>query len=341
MLRFRSLVLVGGSALLLAAACGGDSDPSGAGATGGVGASGGGGQGGADWLASCALAAACMSDAPMGLGTVCTSMAQAGAATGDPSTDGRLEAATVACLLAAVDCDAVRACVKASGAEAAVCPGTDNIDRCSGTTLVECTDQPGETPDAFDCAAAGLVCGQGATNAACGTEICDPAGGEQTSCQGDSVVHCDTGTGVVVISDCRYTTTLSCGTQGCTTAMGGTCGTMDVGGIGCVGTGADCDPSTFTTQCNGSVLVSCRHGKQSDVDCATLVPGYTCADLGDGLFNCMAGAACVPGQGESCQGNVAQFCLNGELAEIDCVAAGYSSCQSGGSGTDTIAWCVP
>jgi hypothetical protein len=243
-------------------------------------------------------------------------------------TDDQLVASLVDCVKAAPDCAAAKACTAATSAQVAACAG-GSASTCVGDVLVECDGS--DTPDAIDCGAAGLVCGQTAGGgAACGTASCDPATTPPT-CDGLLAVSCDEA-GVLVAKDCRVTMTVSCsGTAGemtCQSRVGETCGIVD-GEAECVGTGAACDESTYQNSCDGSVMVTCSGGAVGELDCAAFDPGFACRIEGHGQTGCAPSATeCdVETYVESCAKGVITFCLLGELTTVDCTSFGYSGCS--------------
>jgi len=190
------------------------------------------------------------------------------------STEAKLEASVIGCLKKASDCNAMKACLKATKDQAAVC-GQDKADRCSGNILVECDGTP--EPDAFDCAAAGLKCIASEGDARCAESDCQVP--TAPSCDGDVKKTCKDG--ALVLEDCRFSTLLSCsvsvgGAGKCILQGGGTCVADPQEGPLCTGTGADCDPKTFAPKCEGHVLVACAGGKEARLDCSAIDPALTC-----------------------------------------------------------------
>jgi hypothetical protein len=85
------------------------------------------------------------------------------------------------------------------------------------------------------------------------------------------------------------------------------------------------------TGCAGTVFHECADGGEDDgVDCAGFGAG-SCATA-SGAEGCagMAGAACTPTAAIGCDGGVAQGCLAGTTASVDCNAlTGQGSCNAG------------
>lgn len=292
----------------------------------------------------CVLASTCSFDNEerVGVGDTCNllTMLDATAASGR-GTEAKLARVTLSCLKKATNCDDMFSCLKASESEAAVCESADGEDRCSSDVMVECDDYPYTVPDAFDCAAAGLVCGELDGSAQCGSAPCDPDT-DAPYCDGDLLVTCDEA-GVLVSQDCSFFLGLSCTLQSCHIRAGGACGTNPQGNLDCVGTGDGCDPDTFEPRCDGSVIVSCNRGKQSRLDCKKLHPDLTC-----GFDAARDTVTCVPARNEcsingddTCQQGVITTCLMGEITEVDCTRYGHTGCATTREGTRTIAYCVP
>lgn len=292
----------------------------------------------------CVLASTCTFDdgTHVGVGDTCNSltllesMSSAG-----QGTDARLARANLGCLKKATSCDDIFSCLKASEDEEAVCAEADGDQRCSGDVLVECEDDLDATPDAFDCKAAGLVCGELDGDAACGLAACDPDT-DAPYCDGDLLVECD-GAGVLVSQDCGFYLGLSCTLESCQTRAGGVCGTDPQGVIACVGDGEACDRDTFENRCDGTVMVTCNRGKESRLDCKALHPDLTCRiDTDNGMAECQpAKNECRIDGDDSCQEGVITTCMMGEITEVDCTRHGHTGCATTREGTRTIAYCVP
>lgn len=296
-------------------------------------------------LEKCVLASTCSSElgAYLGIGDACNYLNLVGrlAAAGQGS-GAKLGKAILDCIKAAGDCDAVEACVKASESEAAVCAGAGGNDRCSGNVMVECGNYPDETPDAFDCADAGLICAQGDYDANCGLATCNPAT-DQPYCEGNLLVECDEGSGVLVSQDCAHYLGFHCGIDSCQTRAGGVCGTDPEGGINCVGTGDACDEDVFTNRCDGSVMVTCNRGKESRVDCKIAHPDLTCRiNSNHGAVECQPEKSeCLMSGDDSCDAGVVTTCLMGEITKVDCSKYGHTGCAIAQTDEKTIAYCVP
>jgi len=190
----------------------------------------------------------------------------------DRSTDTKVIRAVLNCIKKASDCNAMKACGKATTEQAKVCPDTGWIRRCAGDILVECDGSA--QPDAFDCAAAGLHCYQSRYDANCGEASCNP---ETTKavCDGDVIKSCYEG--ALVLEDCRWRYTFSCESgQGCVWHAGGTCAVNSYGEADCVGTGPACDEKTFKAYCDGPVIVTCAGGKEARLDCSAIDSALTC-----------------------------------------------------------------
>jgi hypothetical protein len=257
-------------------------------------------------------------------------------------TSDRLTVALVDCVKGASDCAGVEACVTASATEAAAC-GDGDVNRCVGDVLVECDGT--SAPDAFDCATAGLVCGQTEAGATCGTASCDPAT-TAPRCDGHLAITCDEEGGVLRTRDCRYAASVSCSGSGgggmtCQTHVGETCAVVD-GEPRCVGSGDACDEETFQNTCEGTVMVTCAGGAIGRRDCAELDGALTCRLGTRGATECAAAAQeCDEHYAETCVGGVITFCLLGEVTEVDCGAYGLSGCTTISEGELSVARCTP
>lgn len=245
----------------------------------------------------------------------------------EASGDKRTES-VFTCISAASTCDEIRACSRPTSAQAAVCDTTAQ-DTCSGNTLVNCSmNGTSREVTAFDCAAAGLVCGASADGADCGIASCDPAS-MLPSCNGDLLVTCETQGNVLVSRDCRR--------------EGQACRSNSAGIFDCVGD-TPCDPSTFQTRCEGATEVMCWGSTESRFDCSR-VSGMTCSlgVIGDATtMGCTPiEQQCIVGASESCQDGVISYCNLGLPATFDCRSVGLSGCTTQAIGTRTIAGCVP
>jgi hypothetical protein len=250
-------------------------------------------------------------------------------ATGDAS-DEKQATAVFNCVAAASTCDELRACTRPSAAEAAVCDTTTQ-DTCSGNTLVNCSMKgTSREVTAYDCAAAGLVCGVSADGPNCGIASCDPAS-TPPSCKGDLLASCETQGNVLVSRDCRR--------------EGQACRANSAGVFDCVGD-TPCDPLTFQFRCDGATEVDCWDGTESRFDCSRV--GMTCnlkvTDIADGSTRSMSCTPieqqCSVGVSESCQDGVITYCNAGLPATFDCRSVGLSGCATQTIDTRTVAGCV-
>jgi len=193
----------------------------------------------------------------------------------DQSTDTKVEGAIFNCITNASDCNAMKACGKATTEQAKVCPDTGWIRRCAGDILVEC-DGSAE-PDAFDCAGGGLHCYQSEFGANCGEASCNPET-TKTVCDGDVIKSCEDG--ALALQDCRWRKSISCSFDEngswCVMHAGGTCAVNSYGEAQCVGTGRACDEMTFKAYCDGAVIVTCVGGKEARLDCSAIDSALTC-----------------------------------------------------------------
>jgi hypothetical protein len=259
-------------------------------------------------------------------------------------TDDRLLVAVLDCVERAADCDGVLACTTASGTETAACGG-ESTNTCVGDVLVECNGTTTPAPDAFDCASAGLVCGQTEQGAGCGTASCDAAA-TSPRCDGDLLITCDADANVLVTRDCHFAVTLSCagtpgGSYSCQSRAGEVCAVVD-GEPRCVGAGEACDEGTFQNSCDGTVMVTCAGGSVGRRDCASLDPALTCRLRSGGAAGCEPVAQeCDANTAETCVGGVITFCLLGEVATVECGKYGFSGCTTLTESERTVARCVP
>jgi hypothetical protein len=292
----------------------------------------------------CARVSACFPTASASFGEGCELLwaelqveAQGGLGTADDANLGAVQ-----CVANAADCAAMKACTQATTAQAAVCTGSGTLQACSGDVLVGC----GSTSTAVDCAAAGTHCIAGTTpgTAGCGTAACDMTT-TQPSCDGDLLVKCING--VLRSTTCAYAVDTSCsgtgtGPETCTTTVGNTCGV--VGGTAqCVGAGASCDPSTFPSGCDGTVVQSCTGGKIGRFDCAQWGPELTCTTDPNASFSFSCGnvaTQCTSSTPESCNGSVLTYCWFGAVSTVDCKSYGLSGCATTTQNGATTAHCT-
>jgi len=297
---------------------------------------------------TCALVSACMAaeGEHESFGGQCAMLYLYDRAAGrDRGSDVALTASLLDCVDRARDCEGVRACVQADTEQTAACYGHGDDQICVGDVLVECWQDDEAPPDAFDCAAADLICGERDGEADCGESTCDPDS-DEARCDGELLLEC-TDSGVWQARDCRYEQSVSCsGSAGgfeCTLEAGGTCGSGADGEVTCIGDGANCDEESFATVCEGDVVVSCREGKEARLDCSQLAPELTCGpDAQLAGMSCVAEAnECrVDSYDESCAGGVITFCALGEVASLDCKAKGLTACSSATADGRTVAWCT-
>ena len=77
-------------------------------------------------------------------------------------------------------------------------------------------------------------------------------------------------------------------------------------------------------------MVRCDGGHEQRVDCTTVLDGGTCLPIGSGGVSCDYASACTPSTATAtCTGNTANLCVLGTTVNVDCVAAGFASCQLG------------
>jgi hypothetical protein len=275
-------------------------------------------------VGSCMRTRACRTGNPQQMAT-CTSAY--------PSINGRpigLVLSEVArCANAAgTDCRAIEACLT-DGEGFAACTPLSTPDRCDGSVLRQCSRASGRD-FVFDCARIGLDCLlDDDRTAQCGLGPCDPARA-RASCAGDTIVVCERG--VFLPALCP--------------SVGLRCIEDEAGGR-CAGTGAACDDASDPRRCDGNRVVGCIAGFAADIDCATLVPGWTCGPR-DGTVGCVTpGDECtaVPLFGsdidESCDGEAVVSCLDGTVVPTSCADYGLGACTTDCAGGRCAARCTP
>jgi hypothetical protein len=116
------------------------------------------------------------------------------------------------------------------------------------------------------------------------------------------------------------------------------CGTPPFGDVACLGTGPSCTPGVVSVQeihydegiaCNAEKLRACINGGEQEVDCATLVKGFTCQTSGTASFCGLAGA-CDPtaGADATCEGDSVVVCNAGRIDKVDCKSVGFTGCNA-------------
>jgi len=226
---------------------------------------------------------------------------------------------------AAGGCDAVRACL-GGGAAPVACTPLETPDACEGSVLAQCS-RASALLFVFDCASVGLGCLLDREGAArCGLGGCDPAA-FLPGCSGDTLVVCDTG--VVVPALC--------------TGAGLSCVEPPGEGGRCAGGGAPCDEALEPRRCDGAHVTGCVGGRMADIDCATVVEGWTCGAT-EGTYGCVPpGDECwaYPLIGssieESCDPGGVVSCLDGSIQTLSCDDYGLGPCVDLG----TAARCTP
>ena len=81
--------------------------------------------------------------------------------------------------------------------------------------------------------------------------------------------------------------------------------------------------------CNGAKLLACMNGFEQEVDCATLVSGFTCQTSGMKSFCGIAGE-CDPtaGVAATCEGDNVVVCNGGRIDKVDCKSLGFTGCNA-------------
>lgn len=89
-----------------------------------------------------------------------------------------------------------------------------------------------------------------------------------------------------------------------------------------------CDPTTFEDRCEGTVAVMCLGDSDPDVwrwDCSRQSTFRRC----EGGRCVMTETECDESHQDLCEGGAVQFCQDGLLRNVDCVAMGFSRCTAG------------
>ncbi len=97
----------------------------------------------------------------------------------------------------------------------------------------------------------------------------------------------------------------------------------------------DCDEQTYKDSCEGKYVVTCYRGKVVKNDCEKLAgEGFVCKENPD-MTDIFMFAGCVynkistPCTSEpKCNGNVLEYCVNGETKTYDCTANDYAACST-------------
>jgi hypothetical protein len=105
--------------------------------------------------------------------------------------------------------------------------------------------------------------------------------------------------------------------------------------------------------CEGSKIMTCKDGNQSELECGLLAPNYTCRDDSpDGTednekVRCGLPALPTPcidnnnydnyGGIGTCDGDVAQICLDGSLHQIDCKQFDSAKCTNATASNSSVA----
>lgn len=215
-------------------------------------------------------------------------------------------------------CKAVEACL---GVTIDVAPA-GCMASCAGNTLTVCGDGMKFTAD---CAKFDLQCST--TEANCVSKTPGPA--------------CDFGT---FMESCKNGAPLVCGSAN-TEQPGPSCGdfgltcAVDMNGFAaCVGAGAACMPTSTTGReidfsqgisCNGAKLNTCMNGFAHEVDCGTIVNGFTCQTVGMTSF-CGQAAECAPDSSvkATCEGDNVVLCNAGRMDKVDCKSLGFVTCNA-------------
>jgi predicted small lipoprotein YifL len=196
--------------------------------------------------------------------------------------------ANTACIAAAADCDGVFRCLN-GGADSPACslpdPGMPVWgDSCTDDVLDLCMNVEQGTTNGriiqHDCSADGLSCVTlGAIGAGCMQTDCATAG--DPTCDGDDVDYCIL-SGAHMVFDCDE---MSHG-------AGGTCGDVDPSTgdveVGCVPSGAACDPLSDTPYCTAQRLHECDPDFEQwiRIDCTDIGTDWGCEES-SGVGDCV------------------------------------------------------
>ncbi len=171
----------------------------------------------------------------------------------------------------------------------------------------------------------------------------DCAFGNQTCVNEDGDVYCDDKKGSECDDD-TYKSTCDSGvitfcqngkilSMHCDTISGeGSICTTDTDGAFCEGAGDECDYYDYTESCDGDLKVVCGvYDTVSKIDCKKLWGAdYTCTmmDSEYGKYaTCMYQDVLGSCNNEpTCNGDILNYCVNGENKTFDCTEFGYNSC---------------
>ncbi len=207
-----------------------------------------------------------------------------------------------ACIAAAADCAAARACAW-DATHPSVC-GFGMKPFCDGAVAYTC-DGATTTTAQIDCALVGETCVAGVTQAACARGPCSAASSVK-ACVGTVAGYC--APPFLVGDDCA--------------AEDATCVGAD-GGAGCRGNGGDC----IIPSCDGTTLVDCLGGRQARRPCPD---GERCVPASANVTRAACGLAgeCDPTTFfDRCVDGVLTYCRLGLKETIDCRALGFADCQ--------------
>lgn len=257
------------------------------------------------WLAFCQAQAACGITPPNSNLSSCTQQNP------PPGQFSFITNALLACVSkAGADCTKIKTCMNAGDQNFACVFANGPQQACTGDVFSLC--QPSNTKLADDCASQGLKCvaTKDPLSTGCGLGACVPADGGfgPRECTNGIAAGCDPGGRIIAFEDCGAIDNNSCVVN------------MQ-GAASCVGKGNACVKSS----CNGSIMNSCRGGKEAQFDCKK--QNLTCVDRGNGNVMCANGMACDPVTFvETCNGSVLSFCDLGQVKTVDCVQGGWKRC---------------
>lgn len=218
----------------------------------------------------------------------------------------------IGCVAARSDgCAAVKDCL---GLESNL--GGPCVPSCNGSVFQACDDS---LRFRADCSKLNASCSLDG-----GCIACHPG----PSCDKQSFVgRCD-GQVPVNCRDERETAMADC------SLLGLKCVVDQDGDARCAGKGAACtgdlsgEARVFGGACNGSKLTACVNGAEHELDCSEIASGFACHSSG-GVSFCGLAGECDPELADAaCEGNTLAMCNAGKLEKVDCLALGFTGCDS-------------
>jgi hypothetical protein len=212
------------------------------------------------------------------------------------------------CIDAASSCADIHTCTSnATAPTACSAAPTGTVKVCAGDSVTTCSGKTNVGAEL--CALLGQSCASLSSTAALCAGSSDCSAGT-TGCSAARLLNCDADAGVDKGQKCDV--------------LGGVCATSS-GSSGCTGDDAPCGGATIS--CEGTVMKTCRFGREARFDCAAL--GSTCdpGGTGDVLAGCRAAATvCKDTDAPTCDAGKIRYCLGGTPRLVDCGAAGLGAC---------------